>query len=105
MIGEGVIILILLILLLRKKVEKKSVKYDFKSMKRAKDDLEFYELYCNLMKQQFNFSPKVHLEDKLVKSGASNAIVQLNRDIEEKMYKLEPLNRNEIIKILKKEIK
>ena len=105
MIGEGLIILILLFLLLRRKKENKGIKYDFKSMKRAKDDLEFYELYCNLMKQQFNFSPKVHLEDRLVKSGASNVIVQLNRDIEEKMYNLEPLNKNEIIKILKKEIK
>ena len=104
-IGEGVIILILLLLLLRKKVEKKGIKYDFRSMKRAKDDLEFYDLYCNLMKEVFNFSPKVHLEDRLVKSGASNAIVQLNRDIEEKIYNLEPLDRKEIIKILKKEIK
>ena len=104
-VGEGVIILILLLLLLRKKVEKKGMKYDFRSMKRAKDDLEFYDLYCNLMKEVFNFSPKVHLEDRLVKSGASNAIVQLNRDIEEKIYNLEPLDRKEIIKILKKEIK
>lgn len=105
MIGEGVIILILLLLLLRKKVEKKGKKYDFRSMKRAKDDLEFYDLYCNLMKQVYEFSPKVHLEDRLVKSGASNAIVQLNRNIEEKIYNLEPLDRKEIIKILKKEIK
>ncbi len=105
MIGEGVIILILLLLLLRKKVEKKGTRYDFRSMKRAKDDLEFYDLYCNLMKEVFNFSPKVHLEDRLVKSGASSAIVQLNRDIEEKIYNLEPLDRKEIIKILKKEIK
>lgn len=104
-IGEGVIILILLLLLLRKKVVKKEIKYDFRSMKRAKDDLEFYELYCNLMKEVFNFSPKVHLEDRLVKSRASNAIVQLNRDIEDKIYNLEPLDRKEIIKILKKEIK
>lgn len=105
MIGEGVIILILLLLLLRKKVEKKGKKYDFRSMKRAKDDLEFYDLYCNLMKQVYEFSPKVHLEDRLVKSGASNTIVQLNRDIEEKIYNLEPLDRKEIIKILKKEIR
>ena len=75
MIGEGVIILILLLLLLRKKVEKKGMKYDFRSMKRVKDDLEFYDLYCNLMKEVFNFSPKVHLEDRLVKSGASSVIV------------------------------
>ena len=105
MISEGLIILILLFLLLRRKKENKGIKYDFKSMKRAKDDLEFYELYCNLMKQQFNFSPKVHLEDRLVKSGASSVVVQLNRDIEEKIYNLEPLDRKEIIKILKKEIK
>ena len=97
--------MILLLLLLRKKVEKKGTKYDFRSMKRAKDDLEFYDLYCNLMKEVYNFSPKVHLEDRLVKSGASSAIVQLNRDIEEKIYNLEPLDRKEIIKILKKEIK
>lgn len=104
-IAEGVIILILLLLLLRKKAVKKEKKYDFKSMKRAKDDLEFYDFYCNLMKEVFNFSPKVHLEDRLGKSGASNAIVKLNRDIEEKIYNLEPLDRKEIIKILKKEIK
>lgn len=104
-IAEAIVILILLVLLFSKKRKDKNKKYDFKSMKKAKDDLEFYELYCNLMKQVYDFSPKVHLEDRLVKNGASNIIVQLNRNIDEKMYNLEPLNRKEIIKILKKEIK
>lgn len=104
-ITETIIILLLLVLLFSKKRKDKNKKYDFKSMKKAKDDLEFYELYCNLMKQVYDFSPKVHLEDRLVKNGASNIIVQLNRDIDEKMYNLEPLNRKEIIKTLKKEIK
>lgn len=104
-IVEAIIILILLLFIFSRKKDNKNKKYDFRAMKRAKDDLEFYELYCNLMKEIFNFSPKVHLEDRLVKNGASNAIIQLNRDIEEKMYNLEPLNRKEIIKILKKEIR
>ena len=57
------------------------------------------------MKEKFDFSPKAHLEDKLIKSGASEKIIELNRDIEKKIYAFEPLDRNEILRTLKKELK
>lgn len=107
----GVIILALLeagviiFLILDRKILKNSSNPKLKQMKRAKDDKEFYNLYCELMKEKFDFSPKAHLEDKLVKNGASEKIIELNRDIEKKIYALEPLDRNEILKTLKKELK
>lgn len=107
----GVIILALLevgviiFLILDRKILKNSSNPKLKQMKRAKDDKEFYNLYCELMKEKFDFSPKAHLEDKLAKNGASEKIIELNRDIEKKIYALEPLDRNEILKTLKKELK
>ena len=107
----GVIILalleagIIIFLILDRKILKNSSNPKLKQMKKAKDDKEFYNLYCELMKEKFDFSPKAHLEDKLVKNGASEKIIELNRDIEKKIYALESLDRNEILKTLKKELK
>ena len=107
----GVIILsileaaIIIFLILDRKILKNSSIPKLKQMKKAKDDKEFYNLYCDLMKEKFDFSPKAHLEDKLVKNGASEKIIELNRDIEKKIYALEPLDRNEILRTLKKELK
>lgn len=107
----GVIVLALLeagviiFLILDKKILKNSSNPKLKQMKKTKDDKDFYNLYCELMKEKFDFSPKAHLEDKLVKNGASEKIIELNRDIEKKIYAFEPLDRNEILKILKKELK
>jgi hypothetical protein len=107
----GVIILalleagIIIFLILDKKILKNSSNPKLKQMKKAKDDKEFYNLYCELMKEKFDFSPKAHLEDKLVKNGASEKIIELNRDIEKKIYAFESLDRNEILKTLKKELK
>ena len=107
----GVIILalleagIIIFLILDRKILKNSSNPKLKQMKKAKDDKEFYNLYCELMKEKFDFSPKAHLEDKLVKNGASEKIIELNRDIEKKIYAFESLDRNEILKTLKKELK
>lgn len=107
----GVIILalleagIIISLILDRKILKNSSNPKLKQMKKAKDDKEFYNLYCELMKEKFDFSPKAHLEDKLVKNGASEKIIELNRDIEKKIYAFESLDRNEILKTLKKELK
>lgn len=107
----GVIILslleagIIIFLILDRKILKNSSIPKLKQMKKIKDDKEFYNLYCELMKEKFDFSPKAHLEDKLVKSGASEKIIELNRDIEKKIYAFEPLDRNEILRTLKKELK
>ena len=107
----GVIVLALLeagviiFLILDKKILKNSSNPKLKQMKKTKDDKDFYNLYCELMKEKFDFSPKAHLEDKLVKNGASEKIIELNRDIEKKIYTFEPLDRNEILRILKKELK
>ncbi|MDU1912193.1 BatD family protein [Fusobacterium sp.] len=107
----GVIILslleagIIIFLILDRKILKNSSIPKLKQMKKAKDDKEFYNLYCELMKEKFDFSPKAHLEDKLVKSGASEKIIELNREIEKKIYAFEPLDRNEILRTLKKELK
>ena len=107
----GVIILslleagIIIFLILDRKILKNSSIPKLKQMKKVRDDKEFYNLYCELMKEKFDFSPKAHLEDKLLKSGASEKIIELNRDIEKKIYAFEPLDRNEILRILKKELK
>ncbi|WP_373077128.1 BatD family protein [Fusobacterium varium] len=107
----GVIILslleagIIIFLILDRKILKNSSIPKLKQMKKVRDDKEFYNLYCELMKEKFDFSPKAHLEDKLIKSGASEKIIELNRDIEKKIYAFEPLDRNEILRILKKELK
>jgi len=107
----GVIILslleagIIIFLLLDRKILKNSSNPKLKQMKKVKDDKEFYNLYCELMKEKFDFSPKAHLEDKLLKSGANEKIIELNRDIEKKIYAFEPLDRNEILRTLKKELK
>lgn len=107
----GVIILalleagIIIFLILDRKILKNSSNPKLKQMKKAKDDKEFYNLYCELMKEKFDFSPKAHLEDKLIKNGASEKIIELNRDIEKKIYAFESLDRNEILKTLKKELK
>lgn len=107
----GVIILalleagIIIFLILDRKILKNSSNPKLKQMKKAKDDKEFYNLYCELMKEKFDFSPKAHLEDKLLKSGTSEKIIELNRDIEKKIYAFEPLDRNEILRTLKKELK
>lgn len=94
----------IIIYLLTKKDKKIEFK-DFSELKSAKNDKEFYEAYCNFMKKNYNFSPKVHLEDRLVKLGLSKDFIEINRELETSYYNNSPINRKEIINRIKKELK
>ncbi len=59
-IQGGVIIKLLLD---KKAPEKRNYKDLIKKMKNSKDDKSFYEIYCEFMKERYNFSPKAQLED------------------------------------------
>lgn len=105
----GLIILVMveggIIIYLLSKKNKKSTSLDINELKRAKDDKEFYEAYCNFMKRKYNFSPKVHLEDRLVKLGLSPEFIHINRELENAHYNGTTIDRKDIIKRLKKELK
>lgn len=94
----------IIIYLLTKK-DKKIESKDFSELKSAKNDKEFYEAYCNFMKKNYNFSPKVHLEDRLVKLGLSKDFIEINKELETSYYNNSPINRKEIINRIKKELK
>lgn len=105
----GLIILVIveggIIVYLLTKKNKKSSSLDISELKRAKDDKEFYEAYCNFMKRKYNFSPKVHLEDRLVKLGLSPEFIHINRELENAHYNGTAIDKKDIIKRLKKELK
>lgn len=71
-------------------------------MKNSKDDKEFYENYCIYMKEKYNFSPKAHFEDILLKNGANEKILEINRYISQALFKNEKLDFKKIIDILRK---
>lgn len=105
----GLIILVIveggIIVYLLTKKNKKSSSLDISELKRAKDNKEFYEAYCNFMKRKYNFSPKVHLEDRLVKLGLSPEFIHINRELENAHYNGTAIDKKDIIKRLKKELK
>lgn len=74
-------------------------------MKKAKNNKEFYEGYCKFMKNKYNFSPKVHLEDRLVRLNLSKEIISINQELEKCYYNNIPINKKDILKRLKKELK
>lgn len=92
---------IILKLIYDKKSSKKSYKNFFKDMKVSKDNKEFYEVYCNFMKEKYNFSPKAQFEDILVKNGGSDEILMINRYIHESLFKNEQIDIIKVIKTLK----
>lgn len=75
-----------------------------RELESAKSDREFYEAYCNFMKSKFKFSPKVHLEDRLVRLGLED-FIPINRKIEESYYSNTSLDKKETIKEIKKALK
>lgn len=105
----GLIILVIveggIIVYLLTKKNKKSSSLDISELKKAKDDKEFYEAYCNFMKRKYNFSPKVHLEDRLVKLGLSSEFIHINRELENAHYNGTAIDKKDILKRLKKELK
>ena len=103
----GVIIIIqggiIIKLLIDKKApEKRNYKDLIKKMKNAKDDKSFYEIYCEFMKERYNFSPKAQFEDVLIKNGGSDEVLEINRYIQEKLFKNEKIDYSKVINILKK---
>ena len=92
---------IILKLIYDKKSSKKSYKNFFKDMKSSKNNKEFYEVYCNYMKEKYNFSPKAQFEDILVKNGGSDEILMINRYIHESLFKNEQIDITKVIKTLK----
>ncbi|WP_300342856.1 BatD family protein, partial [Fusobacterium sp.] len=75
------------------------------NLAKCKDDKEFYNAYCDFMKSRYNFSPKVHLEDRLVKLGFSPDFIEINRELEQAYYNNTPIDRKEILKRIKRELK
>ena len=103
----GIIVLIqggvIIKLLIDKKApEKRNYKDLIKKMKNAKDDKNFYEIYCEFMKERYNFSPKAQFEDVLIKNGGSDEVLEINRYIQEKLFKNEKIDYSKVINILKK---
>ena len=103
----GIIVLIqggvIIKLLIDKKApEKRNYKDLIKKMKNAKDDKNFYEIYCEFMKERYNFSPKAQFEDVLIKNGGSDEVLEINRCIQEKLFKNEKIDYSKVINILKK---
>lgn len=97
---QGVVIIKLLID--KKAPEKRNYKDLIKKMKNAKDNKSFYEIYCEFMKERYNFSPKAQFEDVLIKNGGSDEILEINRCIQEKLFKNEKIDYSKVINILKK---
>lgn len=106
-IGLIVIIIIqgatIIYLLFRKKGNNSSE--NLNNLAKCKNDREFYNAYCDFMKSRYNFSPKVHLEDRLVKLGFSPDFIETNRELEQAYYNNTPIDRKEILKRIKRELK
>ena len=94
--------IIIKLLIDKKAPEKRNYKDLIKKMKNSKDDKSFYEIYCEFMKLKYNFSPKAQLEDVLIKNGGSDEILEINRYIQEKLFKNEKIDYSKVINILKK---
>lgn len=94
--------IIIKLLIDKKAPEKRNYKDLIKKMKNAKDDKSFYEIYCEFMKERYNFSPKAQFEDILIKNGGSDEVLEINRYIQEKLFKNEKIDYSKFINILKK---
>lgn len=95
----------IIIILLTIKNKKFIISSDLSQLKKATNNKDFYGAYCELMKKEFNFNPKVHLEDKLVKLNVSQELIFINRELEDAYYNNKEIDRKNIIKRIKKELK
>ena len=94
--------IIIKLLIDKKAPEKRNYKDLIKKMKNAKDNKSFYEIYCEFMKERYNFSPKAQFEDVLIKNGGSDEVLEINRYIQEKLFKNEKIDYSKVTNILKK---
>lgn len=85
-----------------KKNNKKEDKNLLKIMLKSKNNKEFYEAYCSYMKFKYNFSPKAQFENILVRNGGNEDIINLNREIENSLYKNLPIDKKSVVFTLKK---
>lgn len=74
----------------------------FSQLKGSKNDKDFYENYCVFMKEIYNFSPRAHSEERLLKNSGLEELVILNREIQNNIYSNLPLDRKNILTKLKK---
>ena len=94
--------IIIKLLIDKKAPEKRNYKDLIKKMKNAKDNKSFYEIYCEFMKERYNFSPKAQFEDVLIKNGGSDEVLEINRYIQEKLFKNEKIDYSKVTNFLKK---
>lgn len=95
-------LIIIIYLIKNKKIKEK---YDLSDLKNSKNINEFYERYCNFMKNNFNFSPKAHLDEKLKDLGFDDEFIALNDEISMAYYDKKELNYKEITNKMKKYLK
>lgn len=98
-------IIIIKFIIDKKSPEKSNYKTLIKKIKMCKNNKSFYEIYCEFMKEKYNFSPKAQLNDILAKNGATKEILELNHNIHDKLFKNEKINYTEVANILKNVIK
>lgn len=96
--------LIILYLLFRNKKGNKKF-LELEKLKKVKDDEEFYEIYCQIMKEKFNFNPKVELSTKLSRLGFDSEFIIMNEELESNCYNNTPIDREFVIKKLKEVLK
>lgn len=84
---------------------KKHDKFDLSDLANTKNNKDFYEAYCSFMKDKFKFSPKVHLDDRLVRLGFSDEFIRLNNEIENAYFNDTPIDIKDTVKKIKKELK
>ncbi|MGL4253279.1 MAG: BatD family protein [Fusobacteriaceae bacterium] len=76
------------------KRESKPWEIYLKKMKKRSEPHEFYENYCNYMRERYNFNPKTQSEKNL----KNEILEECNRKIERAIYLGEEIDRKEIIK-------
>lgn len=84
---------------------KKHDKFDLSDLANTKNNKDFYDAYCSFMKDKFKFSPKVHLDDRLVRLGFSDEFIRLNNEIENAYFSDTPIDIKDTVKKIKKELK
>ncbi|MDR1832461.1 MAG: BatD family protein [Fusobacteriaceae bacterium] len=94
---------LLYLVMKRKKKAGRGSGPSLQALKSAGDDEGFYEEYCRLLRERYGYTPKAHLGERLAKSGASDALVELDREIADCRVQGKALERKKIIRRLKKE--
>ncbi len=86
-----------------KKIKNGEVDYKkiLDKMEKSKSDKEFYNLYCEYMKEKYNFSPKSQIGNLIIKTGGTEEIVEINRYLEECRFKNIEIDKKKVVGVLK----